>query len=314
MPIIRTVNLTKTYHLRTFFKRHSVTALRNVSVDVPEDTIVAVVGESGSGKSTLARMILGLERPDEGEVLFKGKSMEDFDRHQWRVFRRTVSVVFQDPFASLNPRMNVYSILSEPLRVHRVCTGPEMKDRALSLLRAVELSEEHLRRYPHEFSGGQRQRLCIARALALEPELLVADEPLSALDVSVQAQVVNLLQKLRTRRHLSILLVSHDLEMVRYLADYVYIMYQGRVVEEAPGEVLFKEPLHPYTKILLDSVPRIRSDKRGGLRRRPTLDDDGLVSKGCAFYGRCSLRMPVCAEKEPEFKAFAKRKVACFRY
>ncbi|RME67390.1 MAG: ATP-binding cassette domain-containing protein, partial [Nitrospirae bacterium] len=312
MAIVRTINISKTYHLRSFFRRHSVVALKDVTVEVPEDSIVAVVGESGSGKSTLARMLLGLERPDSGKVLFKGQPLEEFDKAQWKVFRRSVSVVFQDPFASLNPRMDVYSILSEPLKVHRVCKGSELKERVVSLLKAVDLSEEHLNRYPHEFSGGQRQRLCIARALALEPELLVADEPLSALDVSVQAQIVNLLQKLKSRNRLSILLVSHDLELVRYLAEYVYIMFQGRVVEEAPGDVLFDEPLHPYTRVLLDSVPRIRAER---LKRRqhPQVDDNGTENRGCAFYGRCPEKMPVCAEQEPELKDLKDRKVACFR-
>ena len=313
MALVQTIDISKTYHLKTFFRRHSVEALRDVSIEIHEDSIVAVVGESGSGKSTLARMVLGLERPDAGSVLFKGQSLEEFDRTHWKVFRRSVSVVFQDPFASLNPRMSVYSILSEPLKVHRACSGSELKERVVSLLEAVELSEEYIYRYPHEFSGGQRQRLCIARALALEPELLVADEPLSALDVSVQAQIVSLLQKLRTRRRLSILLVSHDLELVRYLADYVYIMYQGRVLEEAKAELLFKEPLHPYTRILLESVPRIKGPRRAFSRKRVISDEEETGVGGCSFYGRCPVRMPTCEVHEPELKMVNGRKVACFR-
>ncbi len=314
MGLIQGIGISKTYHLRSLFRTHSVEALRDVSLEVPEDRTVAVVGESGSGKSTLARVILGLERPDRGAVLFKGRSLESFDRGQWKAFRRSVSVVFQDPFASLNPRMSVYSILSEPFRVHRTLRRSELKERVIKLLEAVELSPEFLNRYPHEFSGGQRQRLCIARAIALEPELLVADEPLSALDVSVQAQIVNLLKKLRTQKKLSVLLVSHDLELVRYLADYVYIMFHGRVVEEAPGEVLFEGPLHPYTRLLLESVPRLRSEDRRFRKRSLPPEEETPETGGCVFYPRCPERMSLCLEREPELKGVNEAKVACFRY
>lgn len=312
MALIQAIGLSKTYYLKTFLGKHTITALREVTIEVPEDSIIAVVGESGSGKSTLARMILALERPDNGKVLFKGQGISSFDRAQWKVFRRSVSVVFQDPLASLNPRMNVYSILSEPLRVHRICPKKEIRDRVVGLLKAVELGPEHINRYPHEFSGGQRQRLCIARALALEPQLLVADEPLSALDVSVQAQIVSLLQKLKAQRRLSILLVSHDLELVHYLADYVYIMYQGRVLEEGHAEELFNNPLHPYTRLLLEAAPRIKGPKRAYPQKIP-LAEDTVKGKGCPFYERCPDRMPICVKDSPSLKKVASRKVACFK-
>ncbi len=312
MAVLTATGLTKTYQVRVLLRKHRITALRDVTVEVPEDSIVAVVGESGSGKSTLARLLLGLENPDTGRVFFHGQDISSFDRTQWKTFRRAVGVIFQDPFASLNPRMSVRSILTEPLKIHGICKGKEALRRATELLRAVELSPEHLSRYPHEFSGGQRQRLCIARALALEPEVLIADEPLSALDVSVQAQIVNLLKRLKAERKLSILLISHDLELVGYLADYVYIMYQAEVVEEGPAVEIFNNPLHPYTKVLLEAAPKITGPRKRPLKKTSPLEPEA-TNRGCIFLTRCPERMSLCVSEKPSLQNIGTRKIACFK-
>jgi len=313
MSLLEAIKVSKTFTLKRLFKKHHITALRDVTVKIPSNSITAIVGESGSGKSTLARILLALEEPDKGHVLFNGTNIRDFNKSQWRQFRRSVSVIFQDPFASLNPRMSVYSILAEPLKIHNLCSSKELRQRVIELLKAVELSPEHINRYPHEFSGGQRQRLCIARALALEPQVIIADEPLSALDVSIQAQIINLLKGLRTKRNLSIFLVSHDLEMVHYLAEYVYIMYRGRILEEGFTEEIFKEPLHPYTKLLLSAVPRIYKPRQSWLYKNQNILTNEREN-GCVFYARCSYRAPICSESEPSLKDLTRRKVACFLY
>ncbi|NOY65731.1 MAG: ABC transporter ATP-binding protein, partial [Nitrospirae bacterium] len=235
MEIIKTEGLTKHFTIRSgiFRKGQIVAALKDVNISIQERTVFAVVGESGSGKSTLARVILRLIKPTGGRVFFRDKDVFSLKGDELKNYRRSVQIIFQDPFASLNPRMSVYSIISEPLKIHGLVSKDRLKNRVIELLELVGLKEEHMDRYPHQFSGGQRQRISIARALALSPELIIADEPLSSLDVSIQAQILNLMNELRERENLTYLFISHDLNVVNYFADRVAVMYLGRIVEEA---------------------------------------------------------------------------------
>ncbi len=233
-------------------------AVDGVSFEVGKDHVFAIVGESGCGKSTVARMILKLLRPTEGAILFKGDNIAGFNGARLKQFRKSVQVVFQDPFASLNPRIRIIDTLSEPLKIHNILPKNDIKNRVIELLEQVGLTKDALSRYPHEFSGGQRQRICIARALALSPELIIADEPLSALDVSIQAQILNLFQEIRKTSAISFILISHDLNVVRYFSDEVAVMNLGKIVEQAKTEDLFQSPKHPYTKLLLSSAPKIK--------------------------------------------------------
>ncbi len=309
--LIRTEGLTREFSVRKglFGQKATIRAVDNVSVSLERDMVFSLVGESGSGKSTFARMVLNLLKPTAGRVFFKGKDTSRFTKEELREFRRSVQVVFQDPFASLNPRQSIYSALSEPFKVHSIVRGKELKERVAELLRSVGLQPEHMNRYPHEFSGGQRQRICIARALALTPEVIVADEPLSSLDVSIQAQILNLLTDLKERYRLSYLFISHDLNVVRYFSDHVAVMYAGRVVEEGSAEELFDSPLHPYTELLIQSSPG-RKGKKPLIKRQ---DDQGYVNnQGCAFYPRCALRKRHCSTEKPVLKDRDGRRVACF--
>ncbi|HKN19428.1 MAG TPA: ATP-binding cassette domain-containing protein, partial [Dissulfurispiraceae bacterium] len=226
--------------------------------EVCKDHVFAIVGESGCGKSTVARIILKLLRPTEGSILFRGENIAGFNGARLKQFRRSVQIVFQDPFASLNPRMRIIDTLSEPLKIHKILPKSDIKSRVIQLLEQVGLAKDALSRYPHEFSGGQRQRICIARALALSPELIIADEPLSSLDVSIQAQILNLFQEIRKTSGISFILISHDLNVVRYFSDEVAVMHLGKIVEQARTEDLFLTPKHPYTRLLLSSSPKIR--------------------------------------------------------
>jgi ABC-type oligopeptide transport system ATPase subunit len=246
--------------------RGAVHAVEGVSFELGRGETLALVGESGCGKSTTARTILRLQEPTRGQVRFAGRDITALDRRALEPVRRRVQMIFQDPYASLNPRLPALRLVGEPLRIHGLARGSALEDRVAALLRRVGLETGHLRRYPHEFSGGQRQRLCIARALALEPELIVADEPLSALDVSIQAQIVNLLIDLQEELGLSYLFVSHDLAVVERIAHRVAVMYLGRIVEIGPRAAIFEDPRHPYTRKLLAAVP-----VAGPARRRTEL-------------------------------------------
>jgi ABC-type oligopeptide transport system ATPase subunit len=233
-------------------------AVDGISFEVGKDSVFAIVGESGCGKSTVARMILKLLRPTEGAIFFKGENIAGFNGERLKQFRRSVQVVFQDPFASLNPRMRIIDTLSEPLKVHQIIPKNDIINRVVQLLEQVGLTRDALTRYPHEFSGGQRQRICIARALALSPELIIVDEPLSALDVSIQAQILNLFKEIRKISAISFIFISHNLNVVRYFSDEVAVMHLGKIVEQAKTEDLFQAPKHPYTKLLLSSAHKIR--------------------------------------------------------
>ena len=264
---------------------------------------VGLVGESGCGKSTLARLALRLIEPDSGEIHFEDRDVRALSRSQLRALRRRMQIVFQDPFASLNPRMTVGETIGEGLRVHRVARGAELERRVAELLDTVGLARDQASRYPHEFSGGQRQRIGIARALALEPQLVVADEPVSSLDVSIQAQILNLLLELPRRFGLAYLFISHDLRVVRHLSRRVAVMYLGRVVERAPADPLYARPQHPYTQALLSAVP---VPEPGAGRRRQVLSGDvpSPISppSGCPIHPRCPKAIERCKVERPELR------------
>ena len=278
----------------------NVKAVEDVSFTIKPGEVVGLVGESGSGKTTAGRSILRLIEPTDGEVIFNGTDVTKLSKGEMREFRKEMQIIFQDPFASLNPRMTVGDIIGEALTIHNLAKGKEKTERVSDLLERVGLSPSHMRRYPHEFSGGQRQRIGIARALAVDPEFIVADEPVSALDVSIQAQVVNLLQDLKEELGLTLLFIAHDLAVVEYISDKVIVMYLGRVMEIAPSKELYANPLHPYTEALLSAVPIPDPTVH---RERVILQGD-IPSpidppSGCVFRTRCPIAIDDCKHVIP---------------
>jgi oligopeptide/dipeptide ABC transporter ATP-binding protein len=283
-----------------------VRAVDRVSLAIQPGETLGLVGESGCGKSTLGRTLLRLLEPTGGSIRFEGQALEDLPPARLRPFRRHMQMIFQDPYASLNPRMTVGATLAEPLEIHRLAaSGRERDERVAALLEEVGLPPDAARRYPHEFSGGQRQRIGIARALAVKPRFIVADEPISALDVSIQAQIVNLLVELQQRERLTYLFISHDLKIVQHISDRVAVMYLGRVVELAPAEGLYREPLHPYTRALLSAVPVPDPTRK---RLRIVLEGDVPSPldppPGCPFHPRCPVRdkVPACFTELPPLR------------
>jgi peptide/nickel transport system ATP-binding protein/oligopeptide transport system ATP-binding protein len=305
MGIIDVEGLTKRFPVkRGAFARHEwLKAVDGVAFSIKEGTVFSLVGESGCGKSTVARLLLRLMEPTSGRVLFKGLDLFGLKGDSLKAFRRSVQIIFQDPFASLNPRMTVMDAVSEPLKIHKIVPKSEIKGKVVSLLESVGLQADVLNRYPHEFSGGQRQRICISRALALSPEVIVADEPLSALDVSIQAQILNILQGLKAGSNISFFFISHDLRVVRYLSDYVAVMYLGRIVERSSSEELFSNPLHPYTEVLLSSAPRLRPGGDGKIILKGDVPSPIDIPPGCPFHPRCPRRFEPCDRIFPELKA-----------
>lgn len=297
----------------------AVRAVNGVSFSVSHGECLGLVGESGCGKSTLARTLVQLERPADGQIRFEERDVPALSGSALIDFRRQVQMVFQDPFGSLNPRMTVGRALREVLGVHRICGRAERGARVRDLLEAVGLDADYAERFPHEFSGGQRQRIGIARALALEPRLLILDEPVSALDVSVQVQILNLLKDLQRDRHLTYLLVAHDLAVVRYLADRILVMYLGRIVESGPASQVYQRPLHPYTMALLAAVPDAARSLAEGPRdpRRFVLQGDvpspSEAGPGCPFEPRCPFAQERCREEDPSLlEVEPGRGAACF--
>jgi oligopeptide/dipeptide ABC transporter ATP-binding protein len=316
-PLLEARDIVKHYPILggVFMKQTgSVKAVDGVSLTIREGETVGLVGESGCGKTTFGRAILRLEEPTSGEVYFRGRDILAYSRNEMQALRREMQIIFQDPFSSLNPRKSVAQIIGEPLLVHGVRNRAQRDQRVLELLEVVGLRREHMRRYPHQFSGGQRQRIGVARALALKPKLVVCDEAVSALDVSIQAQVINLLKDLQQDFGLTYLFISHDLSVVEHVSDRVAVMYLGKIVEIAPGRSLYQEPLHPYTQALLSAVPI----PDPSLTRPERIILKGDVPSpidppsGCRFHPRCRYAQHICCEAEPELRAIRpQHRAAC---
>jgi oligopeptide/dipeptide ABC transporter ATP-binding protein len=304
MELLRVESLKKYFRTKKLFGASEglLKAVDGIDFSIEENRVMALVGESGCGKSTAARLVLNLIPPTSGKVFFRGSNVFEFNRSQMKVFRKSVQIIFQDPFASLNPRRTIYDTISEPLVIHKLVPRNQMRDEVIGILGRVGLAPDILNRYPHEFSGGQRQRICIARALAVSPELIVADEPLSALDVSIQAQILNLLQELKERTRISFLFISHDLRVVQYFSDMIGVMYLGKIVEYAKTDELFRKPLHPYTEVLLASVPEIRvGDEKPAVKQtlKGDLPSPVNIPSGCPFHPRCPKRFEPCERVIP---------------
>ena len=293
-----------------------VKAVDGISLTIPEGQTYSLVGESGCGKTTTSRMVLMVEPPTEGEAYFQGKSMGRLNRAETQEFRASAKAVFQDPWSSLNPRMRVGSIISEPLITHQRLSRREVKSQISELLEVVGLHPFHEQRYPHEFSGGQRQRIAIARALSTRPKLMVLDEPVSALDVSIRAQILNLLKELQQTYDLTYLLIAHNLATVRYMSHQIGVMYLGKIVEEAPPEELFTNPLHPYTKALISaSLPAHPRQQRDEIELVGEVPSPLNPPSGCAFHPRCPFAMAHCSEQVPVYdNVGTSHKVACHLY
>jgi oligopeptide transport system ATP-binding protein len=317
--LVEVRNLKKYFPItRGMFVQREVGAVRAVdglSFDIRDGETLGLVGESGCGKSTTGRTILQLHKATEGKVKFEGKELTELSGDALRLARRDFQMIFQDPYASLNPRFTVESIIAEPLEVHNIGNGKERHIRVKELMELVGLNPSMNNRYPHEFSGGQRQRIGVARALALNPKFIVADEPISALDVSIQAQVVNLLEELQDKLGLTYLFIAHDLSMVRHIADRTAVMYLGKIVELAEKDELYNNPLHPYTQALLSAVP-IPDPKKERKRQRIILTGDvpspANPPTGCNFNPRCPVAIDICSEVDPEWREIsAGHWVAC---
>lgn len=298
---------------RLFGARNPVVhAVQGISFELRKGETLGVVGESGCGKSTLAKLLVGLQRPNEGEVLLAGERVNDIGAFTPRSLARRIQYVFQDPLSSLNPRKTIRQILEAPLIHLRQLSATARRDRLAQLMDAVRLRPEFLERYPHEFSGGQAQRIGIARALAAEPEVLVLDEPVSALDVSVQAQILNLLDDLKAQFDLTYVFISHDLAVVESVSDRVLVMYFGRVVEEGPAERLFRQPLHPYTRLLLASAPVPGRKTIGAETQAAELPDPLAPPPGCAFATRCLQATEICRRMAPPLERDGEVAIACY--
>jgi oligopeptide/dipeptide ABC transporter ATP-binding protein len=301
--LVEAVELVKHFPLR----RRSgevVHAVDGVSLEVRRGETLGVVGESGCGKSTLGRLLVRLHVPTSGTLTFDGKDITTLSRRALRPFRREMQMIFQDPYASLNPRKRVGQIVGDPLRIHHTGSSRDVGRQVRELLEVVGLSPHHVNRYPHEFSGGQRQRIGVARALALNPQLIVADEPVSALDVSIQAQVVNLLDDLQDEFALTYVFIAHDLGIVRHVSDRIAVMYLGVIVELAPADVLYERPVHPYTEALLSAIPVIETEENGGAPRERIVLEGEVPSpvnppSGCRFHPRCRYATEICRVEQP---------------
>jgi oligopeptide/dipeptide ABC transporter ATP-binding protein len=317
--LVEVKNLKKFFPVRShFFSREKafVQAVGGVNLSIRRGETLGLVGESGCGKSTLGRLILRLEEPTEGQIFFENEDILQYDSQRLRLLRRQMQIIFQDPYSSLNPRKTVGSIIGEPLIIHHIGPKKEREERVSELMEVVGLRPEHMNRYPHEFSGGQRQRIGIARALALNPKLIIADEPVSALDVSIQAQVLNLLEDLQKEFHLAYLFIAHDLSVVEHISDRVAVMHLGRLAELAQSEDLYRSPKHPYTQALLSANPV----PDPALERKRIILQGEVPSpihppSGCNFHTRCPYKFDPCPQEVPQFKEIEPQHwVACYLY
>ena len=311
-------------HLKTYFdvtkgifsKRQIVKAVDDVSFSVGEGETFGLVGESGCGKSTLGRTLVKIYPATSGRILYKGKDIANLHGEEEKAFRKEVQMIFQDPYASLNPRMTVGEIIKEPMEIHGILnSAKEREERAAELLKTVGLKPDHIRRYPHEFSGGQRQRISIARTLALNPKFIICDEPISALDVSIQAQIINLLQEIQQEMGISYLFVAHDLSMVNYISHRIGVMYLGHLVEVGEADELYGNPIHPYTKALLSAIPIPDPDvakARSRIRLEGELPTPINPPAGCPFAGRCPYADEQCRKELPPMKDFGGHMAACW--
>ncbi|MCG8642915.1 MAG: ATP-binding cassette domain-containing protein [Desulfobacterales bacterium] len=314
-PLVKIIDVHKDYPLprKYLFKKAPVfPALRGISLEIEPGTSFGIVGESGCGKSTLARIVMALDPPTRGTVLFNGQSLFELGTRELKGLRRNFQMVFQDPYGSLNPRQTILDIVAEPLNTLDEKLSPaQKKERVCRILAEVGLNEADIQKFPHEFSGGQRQRIAIARALITRPSLIVADEPVSALDVSIQAQVLNLMMDLQERHHLTYLFISHDLSVVEYMTDRVAVIYLGRVVEQGRTRDLFQNPLHPYTQALLRAVPDLNPLNQQNPNPPVTHEFETSV-RGCPFVDRCHKATLHCVENMPELSEYGDQLAACF--
>jgi peptide/nickel transport system ATP-binding protein/oligopeptide transport system ATP-binding protein len=311
-------NLQKQFESKKGFwgeKKEIVYAINGLNFSINKGETFALVGESGCGKSTAARCILALEKITSGDVIFDGINMRTADKKTLRDLRKKIQIIFQNPYSSLNPRMKIYDILAEPLKINFKLSKEEIEKRILETADMTGISRDSLFRFPHEFSGGQRQRIGIARAIILKPEFIIADEPVSALDVSIQAQILNLLKDLKQELNLTYLFISHDLSVVEYIADKIGVMYLGELVETATTKELFSDPKHPYTKALLGAVPKIQQDPTTKILLSGDLPSPKNLPKGCKFSSRCPYVMDICHSVNPEYTVFSEtQKAKCHLY
>ena len=310
-------NLSKEFQVqKSFFNSSNLTvkALQNVSFSIKKNQVVGLVGESGSGKSTLGKTIMKLLNPTTGNIIFNNIDITEYNNQQMKKIRKKLQMIFQDPFASLNPRKTIFDTLAEPLRVHSLIDKKNLNEYLIKIIQDVGLNNESLSRYPHEFSGGQRQRIGIARALIFKPQFIIADEPVSALDVSIQAQVLNLLEKIRDEYNLTMIFISHDLSVIQYFSDVVIVLYLGKIMEISSKKKLFEKPLHPYSKALLSAVPKVQSKNTNKILLKGDIPSPINPPSGCVFRTRCNYAIKQCSEIVPLLKEVdGDRKVACIR-
>ena len=312
--LVEIKDLCKYFEERQGFKKQNLKAVNHVSFEIRKGETLGLVGESGCGKSTLGRTVLRMIQPTSGSIIYEGKDITGLSKKEMFPYRKKMGMIFQDPFSSLDPKLKIGQIIKEPMEIHSMYTAKEREEKVTELLETVGLMPDHKNRYPSEFSGGQRQRIVIARALALNPEFIVCDEPISALDVSIQAQIMNLLEKIQAERKISYLFIAHDLSMVNHISHRIGVMYLGNLVEIGPADEIYQNPMHPYTKALLSAEPI--PDPKMARKKESVLLEGEVPSpinppKGCPFVTRCTHAMNRCKEENPEWKNVGGRRVSC---
>lgn len=317
--ILKVDNLSQKFKIKSsklFGESKTLKAVNNISFEVYRGETLGIIGESGCGKSTLGRTIIQLLNPSEGDILYNGNRINDLKKDDLKKMRKDIQIIFQDPYSSLDPKKTTGYLIEEPMVIHNIGDSKTRKEKVKNLLEEVGLDVNHYNRYPHEFSGGQRQRINVARALALDPKLIVCDEPVSALDVSVQAQVLNMFKDLQRKHNLTYLFISHDLSVVKYISDRIAIMYLGKIVEIGDNEKIYSDPKHPYTLALFSAIPPENPfEKKEKLTLEGEIPNPLNPPKGCPLTGRCPHEMEICSKKEPELiNVDENHKVACFLY